>query len=148
MMTARNVDLEKIQVAIDRCCKTVAECGTCNKAHCLIGFAQTALAYARQKNTVRIPRGHELIPQDDLRVYYQQDLIAALVEVLMQCQDCRDNHEEECVINVTRRALELALLGENFDYEGSVSAYLMQVGRHSPGTGGRLLQAYKERKKR
>ncbi|MEW8958414.1 hypothetical protein SEF58_06085 [Neomoorella humiferrea] len=147
-MSARNVDLDKIQGAVDRCCKTVAECGTCNKAHCLIGFAQTALAYARQKNTVRIPRGNELIPQDDLRVYYQQDLIAALVEVLLECQDCRDNHEEECVINVTRRALELALLGENFDYEGSVSAYLMQVGRHNPAIGGSLLTIYQERKKK
>ncbi|QGP92388.1 hypothetical protein MGLY_17630 [Neomoorella glycerini] len=146
-MTARNVDLDKIQGVIDRCCKTEAECGTCSKAHCLIGFAQTVLAYARQKNTVRIPRGHELVPQDDFRVYYQQDLIAALVEVLLQCQNCRDNHEEECVINVTRRALELALLGENFEYEGSVSAYLMQVGRHNHDLGARLLQAYQERKK-
>ncbi|MDN5344224.1 MAG: hypothetical protein PWQ18_335 [Clostridia bacterium] len=146
-MTARNVDLNKIRVFIDRCCKTEAECGTCNKAHCLIGFAQTALAYARQKNTTRIPRGHEFVPHDDFRVYYQQDLIEALAEVLLQCQNCRDNHEEECVINVTRRSLELALLGENFDYEGSVSAYLMQAGRHNPETGGRLLQAYQERKK-
>ena len=146
-MTARNIDLERIEKVVDHCCKTEAECGSCDKAHCLIGFAQTALAYARQKNTARIPRGHEFVPQDDLRVYYQQDLIAALAEVLLQCQNCRDNHEEECVVNVTRRSLELALLGENFDYEGSVSAYLMQVGRHNQETGNCLLQAYQERKK-
>ncbi|WP_258360165.1 hypothetical protein [Moorella sulfitireducens (nom. illeg.)] len=49
--------------------------------------------------------------------------------------------------HITRRALELALPGENFNYEGSVSAYLMQVGRHNPSTGSNLLQAYQERKK-
>ncbi|OIQ61115.1 hypothetical protein [Neomoorella thermoacetica] len=145
-MSVRNIDLDKMQHFIDRCCKTESECGKCDRTRCLIGFAQTALAYARQKNTTRIPRGHELVPQDDLRVYYQEDLINALAEVLHQCQNCRDNHEEECVINVTRRALELALLGENFDYEGSASAYLMQVGRHNPEVGPKLLQAYQSRK--
>lgn len=145
-MAARNINLDTMQKFIDRCCKTESECGTCNRTHCLIGFAQTALAYARQKNTYRIPRGHELVPQDDLRVYYQEDLINALVEVLLQCQNCRDNHEEECVINVTRRALELALLGDNFDYEGSVFAYLMQLNRHNREIGARLLQAYQDRK--
>ncbi|MGI9861541.1 hypothetical protein SDD30_09185 [Moorella naiadis] len=147
-MAARNIDLNRMQEFIDRCCKTESECSQCNRTQCLIGFAQTAIAYARKKNTSRIPRGHELVPQDDLRAYYQDDLTNALVEVLLQCQNCRDNHEEECVINVTRRALELALLGDNFEYEGSVFTYLMQLTRHNQEIGNKLLRVYQDRKGR
>jgi len=66
--------------------------------------------------------------------------------VLLQCQECRDNHEEECVINVTRSALEVALLGESLNYEGSVLLYLMQVGRLNPAISKELLQLYEKNK--
>ncbi|KKM09036.1 hypothetical protein SY88_21150 [Clostridiales bacterium PH28_bin88] len=132
--------------AVDKCCKTPEECGDCPQNKCLIGFAQIAVEYATQRSTFRIPRGNELIPQQDFKVYYHEDLNRALVEILCQCQNCQDSHEEECVINVTRMALELALLGDNLPYEGSAFTYLMQVNRLHPDAGARLLEGYKERR--
>ncbi|HHW41209.1 MAG TPA: hypothetical protein GXX19_08690 [Syntrophomonadaceae bacterium] len=145
-MAARDVNLEKIRAAVDRCCKTEAECNKCEKVGCLIGYCQLALDYSRQKHSFRIPGGTRHIPRRDFKAYYQSDLLLALAEVLLQCQGCRDNHEEECVINVTRSALELALLGETIDYEGSALLYLMQVNRINPDIGKELMQFYEKNK--
>ncbi|WP_227762517.1 hypothetical protein [Zhaonella formicivorans] len=144
-MAASNIDVEKISLAVNKCCKTEEECGTCAKSKCLIGFAKMALEYTQKKNTVVISKGATLIPTGDYKVFYRDDLIDALVEVLGQCQDCQDNHEEDCVINIIRMALEMALLGEHPEYEGSAFAYLMKVLKQSPEVGKVLLEKFKER---
>lgn len=146
-MSARDINASILRQAVDRCCKTIEECGTCEKATCLIGFAQTVLDYARTKNTTRVPQGHKFIPENDLRVYYKDELLEAISEVLLQCQSCQDNHEEDCVINVTRRCLERALWGEYIDFSGSITAYLMQIAKLYPEMGQRLINLYQEKKK-
>ncbi len=145
-MASREVNLERIRSAVDRCCKTEAECKKCEKVGCLIGYCQLTLDYSIQKRSFRIPGGSRHIPRRDFKAYYQSDLLLALAEVLLQCQGCRDNHEEECVINVTRSALELALLGESLNYEGSALLYLMQVNRLNPDIGKELMQLYEKNK--
>lgn len=145
-MSVRAVDIDKIRKVVDRCCKTDAECGECVKVHCLIGFCQTVLNYCRQKQSYTIPQGYRFIPRSDFRAYYQKDLIRAVVEVLLQCQNCRDNHEEDCVINIIRSSLELALLGENIPYDGSAFGYLIKVNSKNPEVGSVLLQEYQQKK--
>jgi len=103
--------------------------------------------YARAKNAVRIPRGHNFIPEDDLRLYYQDDLLETLSEILLQCQSCQDNHEEDCVINIARRAMERALFGEYMPFSGSIAAYLLQVARQEPSLGEKLASLYQQKKK-
>ncbi|MGI9951652.1 hypothetical protein V3F56_04740 [Moorellaceae bacterium AZ2] len=146
-MTARSINVEVIRRAVDKCCKTVEECGSCDKPRCLIGFTQTVLDYARAKNTCRIPQGHKFIPEGDLRLYYQEDLLDTLSEVLLQCQSCQDNHEEDCVINISRRAMERALFGDYVGFSGSIAAYLLQVGRQDPALGEKLASLYQQKKK-
>ncbi|MGB9660527.1 MAG: hypothetical protein ACPL5F_00725 [Moorellaceae bacterium] len=146
-MTARYIDITAIRQAVDRCCKTIEECGTCNKAQCLIGFIQTVLDYAQAKNTYRIPHGPKFIPEDDLRFYYQNDLLEAISEVLIQCQSCQDNHEEDCVINISRKALEQALFGDYMEFTGSIAAYLLQIGQLNPEVGQKLIALYQAKKK-
>ena len=143
-MSATNVDFARMKVAVDKCCKTEEECGPCTaKAKCLIGFAQIAIDYAVQKTAFRIPQGSQLIPRDDVRIFYQEDIRRALLEVLIQCQNCEDSHEDDCVINVIRLALETALIGDNLEYQGSAFSYLLQFARKDPGTGQALLEEFK-----
>lgn len=146
-MSDRNIDPTVLRRAADRCCKTVEECGSCDKASCLIGFAQTVLDYARAKNTTRVPQGHKFVPESDLRLYYEDELLEALSEVILQCQSCQDNHEEDCVINLTRKCLERALLGEYVNFNGSITAYLMELSKSRPDTGKKLLNLYQEKRK-
>ncbi|GFN22906.1 hypothetical protein [Thermanaeromonas sp. C210] len=146
-MTVRSVNLETIRRAVDKCCKTVEECGSCDKARCLIGFTQTVLDYAQAKNTWHIPQGHTFIPEDDLRLYYQEDLLETLSEILLQCHSCQDNHEEDCVISISRRAMERALFGEYMPFTGSIAAYLLQVARQEPALGEKLASLYQQKKK-
>jgi hypothetical protein len=138
--------LDSILAAVNRCCKTEAECGQCLKGGCLVGFARLAVEYARQKNTARVPGAAQLMPDAATRLYYEEDLVSALVEVLLQCQNCLDNHEAECVVNVVREALELALLGDTQSYEGSAAGYLVNVAKTNPRLGERLLASYRQRR--
>lgn len=146
-MSIREVRLDRIKNAIQKCCKTESECEKCKKTQCLIGFCKIAIDYSEQRNSFQIPNGHKLVPKGDLKVYYEPDLIDALMEILIQCQNCSDNHDEECVLNVARRTVELALLGENFEYEGNAFGYLVKVNEYFPNIGSELLKAYQKRKK-
>jgi hypothetical protein len=141
-MAVRELNYERVEQAVNRCCKTEAECVDCKQNACLIGYCQLALAYSRQKAAMRIPQGDKHIPAGDFRTYYEEDLLQALIQVLAQCQDCRDNHEEECVINVVRSALELALFGDNIPYLGSAFLYLVEAGKRYGESGEKLLQRY------
>jgi len=145
-VSVTSVNFQPIRAAVDQCCKTEEECGSCEKGKCLIGFAQMAIDYAVQKRTYRIPKGNQLVPQNDTRVYYQNNLAHALAEILCQCQSCQDSHDEECVINVTRLALELALLGDNLLFTGSALQYLMAVSRTHPEHGNQMLELYKHKR--
>ncbi|MDS1030324.1 hypothetical protein RDV78_07485 [Bacillota bacterium LX-D] len=144
-MSASNIDIAKINQVVQKCCKTTEECSKCAQGKCLIGFAKIALEYAEKKNVVSIAKGGSLVPTGDYKIYYQEDLINALVEVLSQCQDCQDNHENDCIINIIRMSLETALLGENIPYEGSAFGYLMQVLKKDSTIGQKLLDKFKNK---
>lgn len=146
-VSATNIDLGSITAAVNRCCKTEAECGQCLRGACLVGYAKLALEYARSKNTILVPGGTKFMPDVATRVYYEEDLVPALLEVLLQCQNCMDNHEADCAVNVAREALELALFGEVQGYEGSALAYLLNVTKANPRIGEMLLSGYRERRK-
>lgn len=146
-MPVNSVDFTAVSHLVDKCCKTEEECGSCPRNKCLVGFARIVLEYAVQKGVFRIPQGNNLIPQGDFKLYYQADLTEALAEILCQCQNCQDNHQADCVINVARLALELALLGDNQHYSGSAFAYLIETSRKHPEIGTKLLERYKARKK-
>lgn len=142
-MAGTNVDFKTIYAAVDRCCKTVSECGECTNLKCLIGFARQVANYGLEKNVVRIPDGEKLIPKDDARVYYQEDLLSALVETLRQCKNCRENHEPSCGVSLIRSALELALVGEIIEYKGNVVSYLVDLGNAKPEIGRLVMARYR-----
>ncbi len=137
------MDFKAIYNAVDRCCKTVNECGECTNLKCLIGFARQVARYGLEKNMVQIPDGEKLIPGDDARVYYQEDLISALVETLRQCKNCRENHTPSCGVSLIRSSLELALIGENIEYKGDVLSYLVDLGKAKPAVGQLVMARYR-----
>lgn len=141
-MAGANIDFRAIETAVSRCCKTVDECGTCDKMRCLVGFAWTVAKYGAEKGVARVDGGLKLLPRDDYRAFYEDDLVAAIAATLHQCKNCRDNHEEECGVSLVRSALERALLGENLEYSGSVLGYLMELEQRHARFGQLVKEAY------
>ena len=142
-MEIREIDFKKIADVVDKCCKTEDECGACKGANCLVGFAKVALKYASQRGVYHIPQGPEMVPEKDLKLYYKEALTEALLQILLQCQNCRDNHQEECVINCTKKSIEIALLGDYIPYNGSALGYLIELSKRDSELGESLLEKYR-----
>jgi hypothetical protein len=142
-MADANINFAVLENAVEKCCKTEAECGGCNKLKCLVGFAWNVAKYGNDKGMTRVAGGKQLLPVDDYRVFYEDDVIVALAETLKQCKNCSDNHDEDCSVSLIRGSLEHALLGENLDYKGSVLSYLMELQTVNPRIGQLVAEGYR-----
>ena len=140
------LDLEGVKEAVAACCLGESVCGGCDREACLIGFAKRAVEIAEEQGTVRIPGGGELLPKEDFRYYDPEHLEDCLVEVLLSCKSCKEFHTNDCVRNLLRNAIEIALLGETIDYKGSVFLYLIDLDKVDPGIGERVAASYRNKK--
>lgn len=144
--TKGGLDLEGVKEAVAACCLGETECGGCQQEACLIGFAKRAVEIAEEQGTVRIPGGEELLPKEDFRYYDPVALEDCLVEILLSCKSCQEYHSNDCVRNLLRNAIEIALLGETIDYKGSVFLYLIDLDKVNPEIGERVVAAYRSKK--
>ena len=55
-----------------------------------------------------IADGEILIPKDDFKYYDERVIATGIANICRLCKECNDNHNENCVIALTRRALELS----------------------------------------
>lgn len=143
-MAGADIDFRVLEQAVTRCCKTIEECGQCDKLHCLVGFAGMVAKYGAEKGVARVDGGARLLPRSDYRAFYEEDLVAAVAATLHQCKNCRDNHEEECGVSLIRLALERALLGENLEYHGSVLSYLIDLKERHARFGEAVREAFEK----
>jgi len=121
-LTAMITPLQKICAECDR-----NNTGECKPAACTLGFALRSLQFAHKKGILDIPGAANHIPKTDLKTYYVDTIVPALVETCRQCRECRDNHSPDCVISLTRTCLESVLLEDAIDYPGSVFLYLALI---------------------
>ncbi len=142
-----NIDFYKIDKEIQNCCKTTATCTKCSNNACLIGFSKNTLKFYFESQNTILSHGMEHVPKEDFKVYNNQDLIDAIVEILLQCKQCNEEHQRDCVINIIRVCLETALFGKNMGkYEGNSLSYIIRVIDFNPDIGNEIMIRYKEAK--
>lgn len=116
----------------------------CTKEKCSIGFSQEVIKVAEDSSVQSIEGGYKLIPCGDMK-YYRQELIAdSIAEVCKLCSECRENHNESCVISLCRHSLENTVLKENMVYPGSVLMYIVGVSKQNPEFAEMLMSRYKK----
>ena len=79
----------------------------------------------------------------DLKVYDEAELENAIAHLLKECKDCREDHTEDCIINVIRNCLEVSLFGDLHPYEGSALQYLMYLQSAFPEKAVLIADIYK-----
>lgn len=57
-------------------------------------------------------------------------------------KDCKEDHVEDCIINVIRNCYEVGLFGEVQPYEGSALQYLMRLKTDFPDNSIQIADAY------
>src|SRR5690554_6327054 len=99
-----------------KCCLTEEVCGACDKDLCLVGYCEQSLITAFKNQDEFIDNGMDGIPYDDTKLYDDEMIINTIGFILNQCKNCQLYHDEECIINIIRSSMEVALLGDYIDY--------------------------------
>lgn len=123
-------------------------CGECENEKCLIGYCKECLLTALKQGDDFISGGTENIPYNDVKIYDNEILIDTIGFLLNQCRNCNLYHDEDCIINIVRKCLEIILFGDSLEYKGSVLIYLSDIKSVNNNMADKILKAYNERKER
>jgi len=136
------VDIDSLINKVSKCCLGESQCGICDMENCLIGYCKKVLTTSLKKNTEYIDGGVDNIPYFDTKIYDEVDVTDAIGYLLNQCRNCNLYHDEACIINIIRCALEIILLGEAQEYKGSVLIYLNDIKKVNEKAANNIFQAF------
>ena len=114
------------------CCRNDAVCGACQGKACVIGYAKHCIEEFLKQPRKEVPNGVEQIPTMDFKLFDETALETAIAHILKECKDCKEDHTDDCIINVIRNCQEVGLFGDIQPYEGSALQYLMYLQMHFP----------------
>jgi len=120
------VDFNLLLSDLGECCLQLNHCGTCLKEECIIGYAKECIKNCLKHDVTYIIDGCEKIPHDT-KIFEEESLIKAITNILKQCKSCKEDHYDNCLINVMRSCYEVCLLGEIQKYKGSTFTYLNDI---------------------
>ena len=124
-------------------CKSPTVCGTCADKSCLIGYAKNSAAECRIAKRTGIVNGFENIPSCDIRGGYDEyDILHAIAHLLVQCKECKEEHYDNCLINIVRSCLEVIEFGEEQKYEGNIIHYLMNISKTNSAKAAIIQEEY------
>ncbi len=136
-----NADL--VGTDLENCCRTEGVCGQCQKTNCIIGYGKQCISDYKREPKRDVPKGIRNIPTTDFKVFDEVELEEAIAHILKECKDCKEEHSDDCIINVIRSCYEVGLLGDVQKYEGSALQYLMYLKEKFPDKSDRIALFYK-----
>lgn len=141
----KGLNTELIAKDLEQCCRGEAVCGQCQETACIIGYAKQCVRDYREKPKKEVPQGTERIPTMDFKVFDELELEIGIAHILKECKDCKENHTENCIINVLRNCCEVGLFGDAHPFEGSALPYLMYLKTNYPEKAARIAAIYQEK---
>ena len=143
------INLMEIFKDLGKICKTPEVCGYCAERACLIGYARNVTADCRKAKRTGVPNGFANIPPSDIRGGYDEyNVLHAIAHLLVQCRSCKEDHYDNCLINVVRSCLEVIEFGEEQKFNGNVIQYLMQISEISPTKADIIREEYTSHKEK
>lgn len=138
----KGLDAELVWNDLQNCCRDKTVCGQCQEEKCIIGYAKKCVEDYQREPKKEIPNGEERIPTTDYKAFDETELEIAIAHILKECKDCKEDHVEDCIINIIRNCYEVGLLGDVQPYEGSALQYLMRLKTDFPNNSIRITEAY------
>lgn len=141
-----NLDMElnydSVLTDLSKSCMGEQVCGTCTHSDCIVGYAKSCITQCFKEKSVYIKDGVEHIPLTDFKVFDTEHLEEAIAHILKQCKSCKENHFDNCIINVIRNCYEIGLFGEIQSYEGSAFRYLNQIHNSHPEIANSIIEFF------
>lgn len=138
----KGLDAELVGNDLENCCRKLDVCGQCQKNDCIIGYGKQCISNYKKEPKKEVVDGMEKIPITDFKLFDETELETAIAHILKECKDCKEDHTEECIINVIRSCYEVGLLGDVQPYEGSALQYLMYLKNNFPDKSLLIADAY------
>ncbi len=139
----KGFNAELVQNDLENCCRSEAVCGQCQGTACTIGYAKQCIKNFLKEPRKEVPEGTEHVPAMDVKIFDETELETAIAHILKECKDCKEDHTENCIINVVRNCLEVGLFGDVQPYEGSALQYLMYLNANFADKSVRIADTYK-----
>mgnify|MGYP000948426171 CR=1 FL=1 len=147
--TKKDLNLMEIFRDLGKVCLTEAKCQKCADRYCLVGYAKDCASQCRVSGNTYVMDGFSEIPPSDIRGGYDEyDVLYAIAHLLTQCRSCKQDHFENCIINIVRSCLEVIEFGEEQTYEGDVLTYLMKLRNINPEKASIIAEEYTAHKER
>lgn len=124
------------------CCRGEDICGECQQTHCVIGYAKRCIENFEKAPKKNVPSGVRNIPTMDIKVFDEVELETAIAHILKECKECKEDHTDNCIINVIRSCYEVGLFGDVQPYEGITLEYLVQLKNNFPEKAGQIAAIY------
>ncbi|ADL08803.1 conserved hypothetical protein [Thermosediminibacter oceani DSM 16646] len=140
------VDIEGLINEVSKCCLGESVCGKCDRENCLIGYCKKMLTTSLKQRSEFIDGGIDNLPYYDTKIYDDVVITDAIGYLLNQCRNCNLYHDENCIINIVRSALEIILLGDAQEYKGSVLIYLNDIKKVNEKVADKIFEAFNRRK--
>lgn len=141
-MHKKGLDAELVREDLENCCLGDTMCEQCAGEACTIGFAKRCINDYMKEPKKEVPGGTDNIPVTDFKVFDETELETAIAHVLKECKDCKEDHTEDCIINVIRNCYEVGLFGNVHSYEGSALQYLMYLKSEFPEKSSLIADIY------
>ncbi len=132
---------ELVENDLNACCLGQS-CGECREKDCVIGYAKQCIRNFKQHPQREVPEGAEQIPNTDFKIFDEEELETAIAHILKECKDCKEDHIDNCIINVIRNCYEVGLFGDIQPYEGSTLQYLIHIKSDFPDRSLRIADLY------
>ena len=112
----KSIDFNGLIEEVGKCCLSEEVCGSCDKSECLVGYCKQSLLTAFKQKDEFIDGGMDDIPDEDTKLNDDEKLINSIGFILNQCKNCQLYHDEDCIINIIRSSMEVALLGDHTEF--------------------------------
>lgn len=139
---SNEVNYDLLLSDLANCCLQLGNCGHCKKEKCLIGYAKESIKNCLKNDVTYIVDGCKNIPLNDAKIFEQEILIEAIIHILKQCKSCKEDHYDNCLINVMRSSYEVCLFGEIQKYKGSTIKYLSDISEQRPEIAEIMIEKY------
>lgn len=138
----KGLNAEIVWNDLERCCIGEDTCKQCKGEECTIGFAKQCIMNYKNNPQKEVPNGQKRVPTADFKVFDEDELEISIAHILKECKDCKEDHTENCIINIIRNCYEVALFGDVHCYEGSALQYLMYLKANFPDKSVNIADLY------
>ena len=138
----KDVNFSRLVDKLSPCCLSEDICGGCERETCLVGYGTECIKNCMINKVTYVIDGCKNIPIMDTRIYDKEYITDGVADILRTCKSCKENHFENCIVNILRSCYEVILFGEEKEYKGSALVYLNDLKESSPEIADKLFQKY------